>query len=79
MLAPALVYEAARDGHVDVIDGYSTDGRIRAYGLRVLARRPPRPTPLLCRARAAARRCCAPTPSWARCSTSSAASSPTRP
>jgi len=37
VLAPALVYEAARDGHVDVIDGYSTDGRIRAYGLRVLA------------------------------------------
>ncbi|WP_223649685.1 ABC transporter permease/substrate-binding protein [Hymenobacter psoromatis] len=36
VLAPALVYEAARDGHVDVIDGYSTDGRIRAYGLRVL-------------------------------------------
>ncbi len=36
MLAPALVYEALRDGHVEVIDGYSTDGRIRAYGLRVL-------------------------------------------
>jgi len=36
MLAPALVYEALRDGRVAVIDGYSTDGRIRAYGLRVL-------------------------------------------
>jgi len=36
VLAPALVYEALRDGRVDVIDGYSTDGRIRAYGLRVL-------------------------------------------
>ncbi|GAB2940720.1 hypothetical protein GCM10027048_01380 [Hymenobacter coalescens] len=36
VLAPALVYEAARHGDVDVIDGYSTDGRIRAYGLQVL-------------------------------------------
>ena len=36
VLAPALVYEAARHADVDVIDGYSTDGRIRAYGLRVL-------------------------------------------
>ncbi|QKG56471.1 ABC transporter permease subunit [Hymenobacter sp. BRD128] len=36
VLAPALVYEAARAAQVDVIDGYSTDGRIRAYGLRVL-------------------------------------------
>jgi osmoprotectant transport system permease protein len=36
VLAPALVYEALRDGRVDVIDGYSTDGRIRAYGLHVL-------------------------------------------
>ena len=36
VLAPALVYEALRDGRVDVIDGYSTDGRIQAYGLRVL-------------------------------------------
>ncbi|SNC63866.1 osmoprotectant transport system permease protein [Hymenobacter gelipurpurascens] len=36
VLAPALVYEAARHGDVDVIDGYSTDGRIRAYDLRVL-------------------------------------------
>ncbi|RAK70446.1 ABC transporter permease/substrate-binding protein [Hymenobacter edaphi] len=36
VLAPALVYEAARAADVDVIDGYSTDGRIRAYGLLVL-------------------------------------------
>ena len=36
VLAPTLVYEAARHADVDVIDGYSTDGRIRAYGLRVL-------------------------------------------
>ncbi len=36
VLAPALVYEAARSARVDVIDGYSTDGRIRAYGLQVL-------------------------------------------
>ncbi|MDB5236175.1 MAG: transporter permease [Hymenobacter sp.] len=36
VLAPALVYEAARNANVDVIDGYSTDGRIRAYHLRVL-------------------------------------------
>jgi osmoprotectant transport system permease protein len=36
VMAPALVYDALRDRHVDVIDGYSTDGRIRAYGLRVL-------------------------------------------
>jgi osmoprotectant transport system permease protein len=36
VLAPALVYEAARHADVDVIDGYSTDGRIRAYDLRVL-------------------------------------------
>jgi osmoprotectant transport system permease protein len=36
VLAPALVYETLRDGRVEVIDGYSTDARIRAYGLRVL-------------------------------------------
>ncbi|UOR07099.1 ABC transporter permease/substrate-binding protein [Hymenobacter aerilatus] len=36
ILAPALVYEAARAGEVDLIDGYSTDGRIKAYDLRVL-------------------------------------------
>ncbi|GGG61935.1 ABC transporter permease/substrate-binding protein [Hymenobacter glacieicola] len=36
VLAPALVYEAVRHGDVDLIDGYSTDGRIRAYDLQVL-------------------------------------------
>ncbi|QDA62169.1 ABC transporter permease/substrate-binding protein [Hymenobacter jejuensis] len=36
ILAPALVYEAARHRDVDLIDGYSTDGRIKAYHLRVL-------------------------------------------
>ncbi|WBA42838.1 ABC transporter permease/substrate-binding protein [Hymenobacter canadensis] len=36
VLAPALVYEAARSANVDLIDGYSTDGRIKAYHLRVL-------------------------------------------
>ncbi|NVO31788.1 ABC transporter permease/substrate-binding protein [Hymenobacter lapidiphilus] len=36
VLAPALVYEAVRSGDVDLIDGYSTDGRIRAYDLQVL-------------------------------------------
>ncbi|MDF7811346.1 ABC transporter permease/substrate-binding protein [Hymenobacter sp. YC55] len=36
VLAPALVYEAARNANVDVIDGYSTDGRIKAYNLQVL-------------------------------------------
>ncbi|RSK24075.1 ABC transporter permease/substrate-binding protein [Hymenobacter metallilatus] len=36
VLAPALVYEAARHGNVDIIDGYSTDGRIRAYDLLTL-------------------------------------------
>ncbi|WP_460621284.1 ABC transporter permease/substrate-binding protein [Hymenobacter tenuis] len=36
VLAPALVYEAARHGDVDLIDGYSTDGRIKAYDLQVL-------------------------------------------
>ncbi len=30
------MYEAIRQGHVDVISGYSTDGRIKAYNLRVL-------------------------------------------
>ncbi len=33
---PALLYEAARDGHVDVVAAYSTDGRIDAFGLTVL-------------------------------------------
>jgi len=36
VIAPALVYEAAHHQDVDVIDGYSTDGRIKAYNLRVL-------------------------------------------
>ena len=36
VLAPALVYEAARSANVDLIDGYSTDGRIKAYHLQVL-------------------------------------------
>ena len=34
---PSLMYEAARSGEVDVISAYSTDGRIAAYALRVLA------------------------------------------
>lgn len=32
-----LMYQAIRDGRVDIISGYSTDGRIRAYDLVVLA------------------------------------------
>jgi osmoprotectant transport system permease protein len=36
VMAPALVYKALHQGQVDVIDGYSTDGRIKSYGLRVL-------------------------------------------
>jgi osmoprotectant transport system permease protein len=32
-----LAYEAVRGGRVDVIDIYSTDAKIRSYGLRVLA------------------------------------------
>lgn len=32
----ALMYRALRDGKVDVIGGYSTDGRIEAYDLKVL-------------------------------------------
>lgn len=36
VIAPALVYKAAQQGDVDVIDGYSTDGRIKAFHLRVL-------------------------------------------
>lgn len=31
-----LMYEAIRRGQVDIISGYSTDGRIRAFDLRVL-------------------------------------------
>jgi osmoprotectant transport system permease protein len=33
---PALMYQAAREKQVDVISAYSTDGRIDAFGLRVL-------------------------------------------
>jgi osmoprotectant transport system permease protein len=36
IMAPALVYKAVHEGQVDVIDGYSTDGKIKTYGLRVL-------------------------------------------
>ncbi|HKJ66319.1 MAG TPA: glycine betaine ABC transporter substrate-binding protein [bacterium] len=33
---PQLMYQALRDNKVDVISGFSTDGRIQAYNLRVL-------------------------------------------
>ncbi|SHJ70232.1 ABC transporter substrate-binding protein [Propionispora hippei] len=33
---PGLTYAAVRDGKVDVIDGFSTDGRIPAFGLKIL-------------------------------------------
>ncbi len=33
---PSLMYKAVRDGHVDVISAYSTDGRIIEYDLIVL-------------------------------------------
>ncbi|WP_162053033.1 ABC transporter permease/substrate-binding protein [Pontibacter pamirensis] len=36
IMAPALVYKAVYEGDVDVIDGYSTDGKIKTYSLRVL-------------------------------------------
>ncbi|GAA4445527.1 hypothetical protein GCM10023188_48860 [Pontibacter saemangeumensis] len=36
IMAPALVYKAVYEGDVDVIDGYSTDGKIKTYKLRVL-------------------------------------------
>ena len=36
IMAPALVYKAVYEGDVDVIDGYSTDGKIKTYNLRVL-------------------------------------------
>lgn len=35
-LEPTLMYKALRDGNVDVIAAFSTDGRIQAYGLRLL-------------------------------------------
>lgn len=36
ILNNALMYKAVQEGEVDVISGYSTDGRILAYQLRVL-------------------------------------------
>ncbi|MHA6249163.1 ABC transporter permease/substrate-binding protein [Pontibacter sp. CAU 1760] len=36
VMAPALVYKAVYEGEVDVVDGYSTDGKIKTYNLRVL-------------------------------------------
>ena len=33
---PGLMYKAAADGAVDVIDGFATDGRIGAYDLKIL-------------------------------------------
>ena len=33
---PGLMYKALAEGAVDVIDGFATDGRIRAYNLKVL-------------------------------------------
>jgi glycine betaine/choline ABC-type transport system substrate-binding protein len=33
---PAIMYQAVADGSVDVISGFTTDGRIPAYGLVVL-------------------------------------------
>lgn len=35
-LDPGLTYMAARDGQVDVIDAFATDGRIQAFNLQVL-------------------------------------------
>ncbi len=35
-LDSGLMYEALRQGQVDVISGYTTDGRIKAYDLKVL-------------------------------------------
>lgn len=32
-----LMYGAVQEGYLDIISGYSTDGRIRAYDLRILA------------------------------------------
>jgi len=36
LLVPDLMYKAIKDGQVDVIDAFSTDGRIAAYNLRIL-------------------------------------------
>jgi osmoprotectant transport system permease protein len=35
-LDPGLMYKALREGQVDVISGFATDGRIKAYNLTVL-------------------------------------------
>ena len=37
MLNAGLMYRALYEGHVDLISGYSTDGRIKAFNLSVLA------------------------------------------
>lgn len=36
-LDPGLLYDALREGKLDAIGGFSTDGRIKAYNLKVLA------------------------------------------
>lgn len=36
VLNAGLMYGAVKEGHIDVISGYSTDGRIKAFNLRVL-------------------------------------------
>lgn len=36
IIGPALMYKAIHEDYVDVISGYSTDGRIQSYGLKVL-------------------------------------------
>ncbi len=36
IIAPALVYKAMNEGYVDVIDGYTTDSRIKAYKFKIL-------------------------------------------
>lgn len=36
VLGPGLMYKAIHEEYVDVISGYSTDGRIKSYNLRVL-------------------------------------------
>lgn len=36
VVSDAIMYKAAYEGKLDVISGYSTDGRIKAYGLTVL-------------------------------------------
>lgn len=36
VISDAVMYKAARDKHLDVISGYSTDGRLKAYSLITL-------------------------------------------